>query len=140
MVPGPDGRTYACRYCQTHVQAAVGADQIAAGLMLDLHDMEAFLAQLANTMSQGLAENTKIQAHGRTVETIEIDLDPDVFIARRSGSKVVSEHKKVVRGIVLKTSAVPLDRWVELLTEALARHANTNARAAWVLGRISGRG
>ena len=31
-----------------------------------------------------------------------------------------------------------MDRWVQLLTEALARHANTNARAAWVLANLGG--
>jgi hypothetical protein len=31
-----------------------------------------------------------------------------------------------------------VDRWVQMLTESLARLANTNARAAWVLQRISG--
>jgi len=138
MAPSHDGRTYGCNYCGARVQVAVAAEQIAAGLALDLHDMEAFLAQLANTMSQGLAEQTKIQARGRTVDAIEIDLDPDIFIARRSGAHVVSEHKRIVRGIVLKTNSLPLDHWVERLTDALARHANTNARAAWVLGRIKG--
>lgn len=140
MVPSPDGRTYVCRYCQTHVQVAVDASQIAAGMRLDLSNVEAFLAHLAGTLSQGFAERTKIEAHGQRVHAIEIDLDPDHFIARREGAEVVAEHKKVVRGIALRTNRPPLDRWVELLTEALARHANTNARAAWVLGKLTGRG
>jgi hypothetical protein len=136
MAPQPDGRTYACGYCRTQVQVAIDGRQIAAGMALDLSSVEVFLAQLANTLSQGFAEHTRIEANGRDVIAVEIDLDPDHFTARRHGREVVAEHKKVVRGVALRTHALPLDRWVEQLTEALARHANTNARAAWVLGRL----
>jgi hypothetical protein len=140
MTPQQDGRTYACAYCQTRVQVAIDGRQIAAGMQLDLANMENFLAQLANTLSQGFAEHTRIEANGRVVNSIAIDLEPDQFLARREGQHVVAEHKKVVRGIALRTSRLPLDRWVEALTDALARHANTNARAAWVLGRLDGGG
>ncbi len=48
-------------------------------------------------------------------------------------------HKKMVRGIALRTETLAADRWVHLLTEALARHANQNARAAWVLAQLGGK-
>jgi hypothetical protein len=140
MAPDPDGRTYGCRYCQTRVQVAVDARQIAEGMRLDLANMEGFLARLANTMSQGFGEHTRIRAEGRVVHAIEIEVDADHFSVHREGAHLVAQHKKVVRGIALRTNALPLDRWVEQLCDALARHANTDARAAWVLGRISGGG
>jgi hypothetical protein len=140
MSPDQYGRLYKCGYCGAEVQVGVDASQIAAGMRLDLTNMEVFLAELANTLSQGFAEHTRIEAKGRVVMSIEVDLDPDVFAARREGKHVVASHKRVVRGIALKTQTLPLDRWVNLLTEALARHANQNARAAWVLGRLTGSG
>src|SRR6266576_3037458 len=94
MTPLPDGRTYACAYCNTHVLVAVEGAQIAAGLHLDLANIEVFLAQLANTLSTGFAERSKIHANGRVVMAIEIDVDADVFIVRRDGPRVVAEHKK----------------------------------------------
>ncbi len=138
MTPGWTGRVYACPYCNTQVQVAIGAEQIAAGMALDLANMETFLAQLANTLSTGFSEHTRIQANGRVVMTIEIDLPPDVFIAKRDGRQVLAQHKRVVRGIALKTSTLALDQWVQMLTDALAEHANENARAAWVLGQLGG--
>lgn len=140
MSPDAYGRLYTCGYCGAKVQVGVDAAQIAAGMRLDLSNMEVFLAELANTLSQGYSEHTQIEAQGRTVMAIEIDLEPDVFSARREGAHVVATHKRVVRGIALKTQTLPLDRWVDLLTQALARHANQNARAAWVLGRLTGGG
>jgi hypothetical protein len=139
MAPLGDGRTYGCSYCHTQVVVAIDGQQIAAGMRLDLANADAFLAQLANTLSVGFSESTRIQANGRQVLAIEVTVDPDVFLAHREQHGVVTQHKRVVRGIALRTTAVPIDRWVELLTEALARHANTNARAAWVLGRLTGK-
>lgn len=138
MNPEADGRTYTCRYCNTRVQVAVDGRQLAQGMQLDLANMDNFLAQLANTLSQGFGENTKIEANGRYVLSIEVSIEPDLFMAKREGQHVVAQHKRVSRGIALKTSTLALDHWVEKLTDALARHANTNARAAWVLSQLGG--
>ncbi len=138
MHPGPDGRVYVCGYCNTQVQVALAGDQIAAGMRLDLANVEMLLAQLANTLSQGFSEHTRIHAEGRVVHVIEVDVDPDRFAIRREHGGVVAEHKKMVRGVALKTTKLPLDKWVHQLSEALARAANENARAAWVLSQLGG--
>lgn len=138
--PLPDGRTYKCTYCGTQVLVAIEGHQIAAGMRLDLQNADAFLSQLANTLSVGFAENTRINANGRYVLAIEVDVEPDVFIAQRAGNQVVTQHKKMVRGIALRTQTLPIDYWFELLTHGLARHANKNIRAAWVLGKLTGKG
>jgi hypothetical protein len=138
MAPGPDGRVVGCRYCGTRIQAAIGADQIAAGMALDLSNIDAFLGRLAATLQQGFAEHARIESSGSHVASIEVSLEPDVFSVRREGGHAVAQHKKIVRGIALRTSTVPLDRWVDLLLAALAAHANENARAAWVLGQFGG--
>jgi hypothetical protein len=139
MVPQFDGRVYSCAYCRTQMQVAIGADQIAAGMALDLANVDTFLSKLAATLKQGFHEHTRIEDNGGYVLSIEITLDPEVFMAHREGSSVVAKHKKVVRGIALRTKTVTLDSWVDMLTKALASHANQNARAAWVLGQIGGR-
>jgi hypothetical protein len=138
MAPQPDGRTYGCAYCGARVQIAVGAEQIAAGLAIDLSNVDAFLGRLAQVLWQGWAEHTRIQASGQVVHEIEIDLAPDVFHAKREGHRATLQHKRVVRGIALRTETLPVDRWYQTLTAALARHANENARAAWVLAQLGG--
>ncbi len=105
---------------------------------LDLHNADTLLAQLASTLHAGFAESTRIQSNGRHVVSIEVSLEPDVFLAHREPQGVVTQHKRVVRGIALRATQVPFDRWVQMLTDALARHAN--ARAAGVLARLSGKG
>ena len=138
MTPTGDGRTYSCHYCGARMVVAVEGHQIAAGMRLDLSNIDAFLGQLANTLHAGYSECTRIQAQGPYVHAIEVTIDPDGFVVRREGAGVVAQHKRIVRGIALKTATVALPRWVELLTEALARQASSNTRAAWVLARLTG--
>ncbi|HEX7450637.1 MAG TPA: hypothetical protein VF294_00050 [Polyangiaceae bacterium] len=138
MNPEADGRTFACAYCQSRVQVAVGADQIALGMAIDLSNLEDFVAKLANALSQGFADHAKIHATGREVHGIELALEPDHFALERQGKEFITRHKKVVRGIALRTATLPLDVWFQKLTEALAQHANQNSRAAWVLSQLGG--
>ncbi len=138
MNPQGDGRTYICQFCNTRVLVAVEGHQIAAGMRLDLRNIDSFLGQLANTLHAGYSECTRIQAQGSFVHAIEVTIEPDGFMVRREGSGVVATHKKMVRGVALKNTTMPLDQWVDMLTKALARQAGSNTRAAWVLARLTG--
>ncbi|HEX3776291.1 MAG TPA: hypothetical protein VHV51_17585 [Polyangiaceae bacterium] len=138
MAPEADGRTYACAYCGSRMQVAIGGDQIALGMAIDLSNLEDFVVKLANALSQGFAEHTQISASGRVVHAIELTLEPDHFSIERQGREFVAHHKKVVRGVALRTATLPLDLWFQKLTDALAAHANQNSRAAWVLTQLGG--
>jgi hypothetical protein len=140
MDPGPEGRSYGCKYCGSVMQVAVDAAQIAAGMRLDLSNTTAFLHRLAHTLETAVAERTKIDRHGSEVVGIQLDLDPDLFLARRESHGILAQHKRLVRGIALKTATHPLDRWVEMVTAALAAHANENARATAALTSLFNRG
>jgi hypothetical protein len=117
---------------------AASGEQIAAGMHLDLNNIESFMSQLANTLYKGDAESTRIGANGNWVHTIEVTLDPDGFMVTRQGSGVVATYKKLVRGVALKNTVMPLDQWVKKLCDALARQAASNAKAAWVLAQLTG--
>ncbi len=139
MDPGAEGRTFGCKYCGAQLQVAVDAAQIAAGMRLDLSNSSAFLYRLAHTLETAVAERTKINRSGVEVIAIELNLEPDLFLAKRESHGILAQHKRLVRGIALKTATHPLDRWVELVTEALAAHANENARATAALSSFFAR-
>src|SRR5437868_7479170 len=95
MVPQEtDARVYACPYCRAQVQMAIDAGQIAAGMQIDLANADVFLAQVARALSGALAENTRIQQQNGYVMHIEVNLEPDVFLARREGQGVLAQHKR----------------------------------------------
>jgi hypothetical protein len=138
MQPRPDGRTHACQYCRTVVQVAIDEQQIAAGLKVDLSNIDAFLARLASSLHDALGERVRVQHSGGRIAHLEVNLDPDVFIARHEPHGVVCQYRKLVRGVALKTATHPVDHWVEMLMKALAGHSNENARVAQALTRIRG--
>jgi len=136
MTPQDDGRTFACLHCSAKAQVAIDSEQIAAGMRLDLANMEAFLVQLANALHHGFPDRTKIHRTGSVIATIELELEKDLFLAKRDAHGVVAVHKKMVRGVALKIVTHPLDKWVELLTRTIAAHVNSNARVAQALARL----
>jgi hypothetical protein len=140
MQPGPDGRLHVCPYCGTRAQIAIGADQVAAGMALDLSNVEGFLGQLAHALMQAVPNQVRVESNGGHVHGIELMLEPDGFLLRREGQRVVCQYKKLVRGVALKTKDVPLPQWVEMLSAALARHANVNAQAGALAAQLVRRG
>jgi hypothetical protein len=138
MKPRSDGRTLSCPYCEAELQVAVGADQIAAGLKLDRTNIDAFVFEVARSLHDGLKDRSKLQLEGTRVVHFELDLGADLFLVLREAGAVVTRHKKMVRGVALKTTTHPVDRWVELLSKSLAAFANENARVAQVLSQLKG--
>jgi hypothetical protein len=139
MHPDAEGRLYKCGFCGTQAQVAIGADQIAAGMALDMSNIETFLGHLARSLQQAIPQQVRINASGARIVGIEVNLEPDAFILRREGGRVVSQYKKLVRGIALKTKDLPLEQWVEMLSQSLARHANVNAQAGALAAQLGGR-
>jgi hypothetical protein len=134
--PSPDARIHACEYCGTEFRVGVDTEQLAESLRLDLNDVDTFLYKLAHSLHHGFAGRTRLEVVGQRLELFELNLDPELFVARREPQGLIAQHRKMVRGIALKTATLPIDRWVEMLTRALATHANENARVAQVLAQL----
>ncbi len=138
MTPEADARTYDCRYCGTRIQVAIQSRQLAAGLQLDLSNLDQFLQQLSTILAAGFGDAARVQHHEGRIVVLELRLESDLYLAKREPHGIVAQHKKLVRGVALKTATHPLERWVELLTNSIAQHANTNASAAGVLAQLRG--
>ena len=136
LAAGADGRIRECTHCGARIQIGINGEQIAAGLALDLSDIDAFMRQLATALRHGFAEKAKVMHDGVRVIHIELDLGRDMFVAKRDGGSVVGQHKKMVRGVALKTAILALDAWVAALAKAIAIHSNENARVAQVLSQL----
>jgi hypothetical protein len=139
MTPQSNGRTMVCPFCAAEVRVAVGADELAKGLAFDRTNIDAFMFTLTHELHHGMKERSKLQLDGTRVALFELDLGNDLFVVLRESGSVVTRHKKMVRGIALKTTTHPVDRWVELLSKALSGFANENARVAQVLSSLAAR-
>lgn len=136
MEPQADGRTHVCPYCRTTLQAAIDASQLAAGIQLDLQNLEASLAKAAQTLCQAVPDQARAQWQDQWLMLLEVELGKDKFIAVREGRQLLLRHQKIVRGVALKTTTLAADQWWKTLMAALAASANENARAAQALQQL----
>ncbi|HEY1691903.1 MAG TPA: hypothetical protein VGG39_07060 [Polyangiaceae bacterium] len=139
MQPDADGRLFRCGYCGTQAQVGIAAEQIAHGMALDMSNVEHFLGQLARQLQQAVPSQVRVEANGAHVVGLEVNLDPDQFVLRRDAGHVTTQYKKLVRGIALKTKDLPLEEWVSMLSQSLARHANNNAHIGALAAQLGGR-
>lgn len=137
MVPRSDGRTFKCSHCDAEMQVAVDGAQIAAGMKLDLANIESFLLELASALRHGFGEEVQVVTTGAAITSIQLDLEPHRFVVKRDKSKVVAQVKQLVRGVALKTKTHQLPDFVELLSKSIAEHVNANAKLSETLARLA---
>jgi len=118
-------------------------DMLAASLRADTTDLKAFLEALAVKMEGALPDQTvvarqsKLFSREHPVREILITLgDYQYRISREQQGPLVTLRAKVVRGIVLKTDQLPIERWIEELAEDLAVHAGQSTQARIALERF----
>lgn len=138
MQPHTDGRVYSCGYCGTQKQVGIAAEQVAAGMALDLSNIDGFLAHLARSLQQAVPSQVHVHASGAHVTGLDLTLESDAFSVRREAGGVVAQYKKLVRGVALKTKELPLHEWVAMLSQSLAKHANVNAQAGALAAQLGG--
>jgi hypothetical protein len=115
----------------------------AASLRADKADLKTFLEALAVKMEGSLPDYTRVTRQGsifsreRTVKEVLVSLgDYQYRIDRERQGPLVAVRAHVVRGIVLKTEQIPVDQWIEELSEALAQLAGRSAQSRAALERF----
>jgi hypothetical protein len=115
----------------------------AASLRADKADLKTFLEALAVKMEGSLPDYTRVTRRGsifsreRTVKEVMVSLgDYQYRIGRERQGPLVAVRAHVVRGIVLKTEQIPVDQWIEELSEALAQLAGYSAQSRAALERF----
>ena len=115
----------------------------AASLRADKADLTTFLDALAVKLEGSLPDYTRVILQGsifsreRTVKEVMVSLDDYQYrIGRERQGPLVAIRAHVIRGIVLKTEQIPVDQWIEELSEALALLAGRSAQTRAALERF----
>ena len=118
-------------------------DMLAASLRADATDLKAFLEALASKLAGALPMATvvtrqnKLFSKEHPVREIAITLgDYQYRIVHEPQRPLLTLRAKVVRGIVLKTDQLPMDRWIDELAGELAQEAAQSAQAHAALERF----
>ncbi len=119
-------------------------DLVAASLRADSSERGAFVEGLAHKLERALPDLTRVERKPRrllskqkVVHRIEVELGENRYsIALNSAGAPEAQRSKAVRGIVLKSEPLPLDRWIDALSHDLAREAAASAEGRSALERL----
>lgn len=105
---------------------------LAASLRADTADTRTWVEVLGQKLAGALPSRVRLHRGGLfgngAVDGIAADLGGWRFALRLEHSEPIAERTHLVRGIALKTEALPLDAWIDALVAALAELAATSAR------------
>lgn len=122
-------------------------DALAAALRRDAADLEVYAQVLSGSLAEALPRDSvalerkrsvgdRLAGRNGRVERVEISLDDQRLILTLAHGRTTGEVAKVVRGVVLSRTPVPLEEWTRRLAEAVAVRARSDAQARTALERL----
>lgn len=107
-------------------------DLLAAALRAHTADAATWVHVLGAKLAAALGPRVLLHHagmfHSGAVDGLVADLGTWRFALRLDRGQPLAERTHVVRGIALKTEPLPLDAWIDALTQALAELAATSER------------
>ena len=120
-------------------------DLAASSLRADASDARALAEALAAKLGEALPDQTRTRRRGgrllskeKRLERVEVQLGEETFVLSLSGEKAETTRAKTVRGVVIKRQELPLDAWLEALSDALGAEAQRSEAARLSLERLLG--
>ena len=117
----------------------------AASLRASSGDVTTFVDVLAQKLERALPGRVKIGRRAvrllskeKRVERIELDLAANRYLLVAQGGAVETRCAKAVRGVVLKSEAVPLEAWIAALARDLATEAHASEHSRLALEQLLG--
>jgi hypothetical protein len=123
------------------VADAPDLDLLAASLRADATDTAAFLEALAARLEGALPGQVEVQRKGglfggKRVRRIAVRLGDSHYEIEGDGGPPTARRRTVVRGIALKSEALPVDAWIDALSADLLALAQTSERGRAALERL----
>ncbi|GAC1452615.1 MAG: hypothetical protein NVS2B14_19490 [Chamaesiphon sp.] len=122
---------------------ALEVDVLAAALRMDRQESGDLLEFLAKKLEQSLPKNTTVTRGGwflskqHPVEDITVRFDDYQYqIIRERHGALTAKVMKLVRGVVLKTTEVPIAQWTDEVAEQLASLAERSAQTRGALNKF----
>lgn len=116
---------------------------LAASLRASSSDLSTFLEVLADKLEHALPGRVAVERRSvrrfskeKRVTRIELALGDSRYIAVTQNGAIETRCAKAVRGVVLKTEALPLDGWLVALARELATEAEASEQSRLALDRM----
>jgi len=125
------------------VRGGGGFELLAASLRSSGSDLDVFVEVLADKLERALPGRVVVERRGlrrfsreRRVARIEVALGDNRFTVVVGRGVVETRCAKAVRGVVLKTEALPLEGWLEALGRELAVEAEASEQSRVALDEL----
>lgn len=123
----------------------IGFELLASSLRADAGDLKAFVEALATKLQGALPAQTTVERKSaglfskeKRVHRLCVVMGDNRYELTHDGGRVEATRGKEVRGIVLKTERLPLDRWIDDLSRQLTEEAQQSEQARLALQRLLG--
>jgi hypothetical protein len=120
-------------------------DLAASSLRADSSDSRALAEALAGTLSEALPDHTTVRRKGsgfmsreKRLESVQVQLGDETFVLSLRGATTETARAKTVRGVTIKREQLPLDAWLDALSDALGAEADRSETARRSLERLLG--
>ena len=120
----------------------LGFEVVASSLRADAGDTKSFLEVLATKLGGALPTRTVIERESHLfsretpVKSISIELGEFRYQIGHQHGASAAQRTRVVRGIALKTEALPMDDWLDTLSQGLMELAQQSASDRAALQRM----
>jgi hypothetical protein len=117
-------------------------DLLAASLRADAGDLRAFVEALAVKLTDAFPGQVRVERKGgllggaKRVRRISATLGDDQFELEHDDGRIDCRRRNVVRGIALKNEELELDEWIDGLSKALVREAESSERGRQALDEL----
>lgn len=122
-----------------------GFELLAASLRASSSDLDTFVEVLAAKLEHALPGRVAVERRSvrrfskeKRVVRIELALGDNRYVVIVSGGALDTRRAQAVRGVVLKTEALPLDTWLESLARELAAEAGASEQSRLALEQLLG--
>ena len=126
-----------------NLEQALAVDVLAAALRMDHQESGDLLEFLAKKLEQSLPQNTTVTRGGwflakeHPVQEITVRFDDYQYqITRERHGSFRAKVMKLVRGVVLKTTEIPINQWTDEVAQQLAQLAQGNAQTRNALNKF----
>lgn len=126
-----------------NLDQALEVDVLAAALRMDHQESGDLLEFLAKKLEQSLPQNTTVTRGGwflskeHPVQQITVSFDDYQYqIIRERHTSFTAKVMKLVRGVVIKTTEIPIDQWTDEVAQQLAQLAQRSAQTRSALNKF----
>lgn len=123
--------------------AAGGFETLAASLRASSGDLRTFVAVLADKLARALPGRVTVERRAvrllskeKRVERLEVDLGENRYVLAAQAGAVEARWAKVVRGVVLKSEVLPVEKWIDALARDLAAEAGASEQSRLALEQL----